>query len=226
MAEGKPLTPEKELLKLIEKPAHQAQLRTASLRYQGLSFLSWGALKGRFAFLRNRFKGGVRAGGVLELDVKTVNLALKCTLIAMAAYLAINASASALRLRKDINLKIAFEKAPEGAGYPMTSLLKATSYYLEKARQRDIFRMGGRETAADSTLMRKGPSQKIIELTQNYKLVGISWSDDPDIMIEDTKTQRTFFLKKGQTIENNIRVQAVFKDKVVLNLEGEEVTLR
>jgi hypothetical protein len=55
--------------------------------------------------------------------------------------------------------------------------------------------------------------------------VGISWSDDPDVMIEDTKTQRTFFLKKGQMIDD-IKLEAVFKDKVILNYLGEEIELK
>jgi type II secretory pathway component PulC len=56
--------------------------------------------------------------------------------------------------------------------------------------------------------------------------VGIAWSNDPDAMIEDTKTHRTFFLKKGQTIDEEIKVQAIFKDRVVLSYKGEEIELR
>ena len=42
------------------------------------------------------------------------------------------------------------------------------------------------------------PSQRITELIKNLRLVGISWSADPDVMIEDTNMQRTFFLKKAR----------------------------
>jgi type II secretory pathway component PulC len=56
--------------------------------------------------------------------------------------------------------------------------------------------------------------------------VGISWSADPDVMIEDGKTQRTIFLKKGQLVDNEIRVEAVFKDKVILSYKGEEIELK
>jgi type II secretory pathway component PulC len=66
----------------------------------------------------------------------------------------------------------------------------------------------------------------VVEATKHLRLVGISWSDDPDIMIEDTKTQRTLFLKKGKLIDNEIKVQAVFKDKVILSYNGEEIELR
>src|SRR3989338_4347464 len=70
-------------------------------------------------------------------------------------------------------------------------------------------------------------TKRITELTKNLRLVGISWSADPDVMIEDTNMQRTFFLKKGQVMENiNVKVEAVFKDKVVLSCDGEEAELR
>jgi hypothetical protein len=45
-------------------------------------------------------------------------------------------------------------------------------------------------------------------------------------MIEDTKTQRTLFLKKGQRIDNEIKVEAIFKDKVILSYKGEEIELK
>ena len=45
-------------------------------------------------------------------------------------------------------------------------------------------------------------------------------------MIEDSKTQRTFFLKKGQIIEIDLVLKDVFKDKVILSYGGEEVELR
>jgi len=226
MAGEKPLTPEKELLNLIEKPVQRGSLRTASIRYQGMSLFSWGALQGRFAFLKNRFKFGAGAGGLRQPDIRSVNLVLEIAFVVLVAYLAVSVTVSALRLRKDIKLKIAVEKAPEGAEYPIASFLKATSYYLEKARERDIFRMGGKAPASGSSLASRGPSQRVLEATQNLKLVGISWSDDPDVMIEDTKTQRTFFLKMGQMIDNTIKIEAVFKDRVILTCEGEQITLR
>ena len=75
-------------------------------------------------------------------------------------------------------------------------------------------------------LMRKTTASRASEATKNLALVGISWSNDPDVMIEDTKDNRTFFLKKGQLIDNQIKVEAIFKDHVVLSYGGEEVELR
>lgn len=226
MAQETPLTPEKQLLKLIEKPMSQNSLHAAAIKYQGLSLLSLGALKGRFAFLRNRFRLDFKSVGTQQLDVRTLNQLLKFCVFSLALYLAISVSLSIGQLRRDINLKPKIGKAQEVGSLPIGSVLKSLSYYLEKSRERDIFRIGIKKSALDSGLMPKGPSQRIIEATQDLRLVGISWSSDPDAMIEDTKTKRTYFLKKGQTMDREIKVQAIFKDKVVLSYGGEEVDLR
>jgi hypothetical protein len=125
-----------------------------------------------------------------------------------------------------VSLKTKIENAQEAKPFQMASLLKSLSYYLEKARGRDIFKIVIKGAATDAGGLAKGPSQRIIEATQDLRLVGISWSGDPDVMIEDTKTKKTLFLKKGQTINNEIKLQAVFRDKVVLSYAGEEIDLR
>ena len=44
-------------------------------------------------------------------------------------------------------------------------------------------------------------------------------------MIEDKQSVKTFFVKRGQMI-GPVKVEAIFKDKVVLSYEGEEIELR
>ena len=93
-------------------------------------------------------------------------------------------------------------------------------------RERDIFEIGYKPIeppAVDEG--DKLPSQKTLEATRNLNLVGISWSDDPDAMIEDTQALRTFFVKRGDYI-GSIKVEAIFKEKVLLSVDGEEVELK
>ena len=225
MASEKPLSPEKELLKLIEKPMAQSSLRAAAVRYHGKSFFSFGALKGRVAFLKNKTKE-FKAGNLRALDVKALNMALLSCIVLLVAYAGLSSLVSMATLKKEIKIDVKKASVSESDGSQVNSLLKATSYYLEKARERDIFTMNIRKPVVETGAFSKGPSQRFIEMTQNFKLVGISWSDDPDVMIEDTKNPRTLFLKKGQLIDNEIRLQAVFKDKVILSYNGEEIELR
>jgi hypothetical protein len=224
MAGGRPATPEKELLNLIEKPMSRSSLNVATIKYHGLSWLSMGGLKGRFAFLRNRMKFDFRGKNLRELDIRTLNKILRFSLIGLAVYFVVYLSASIVSLRKDLRLEVKVEKAAESTAVKTGSFLKSASYYLERTKEKDIFRKGMKKIMAAAGVIT--PSQKMLELTKNYRLVGISWSDNPDVMIEDTKTQRTFFLKRGQLIENDIVLKEVFKDKVILGYAGEEVELR
>jgi hypothetical protein len=102
-------------------------------------------------------------------------------------------------------------------------VLKKLEYYLEKVKKRDIFRMG--VAARPENVIEAGPSSKALEATQNLRLVGISWSDDPDAMVEDVKAQKTFFVKKGQAI-GEIKVENITKDKLFLRVDREVVELR
>ena len=217
MAQDKQLTPEKQLLNLIEKPAVRGSLHAAAIKYHGLSLFSFAALKGRLAFLKNR----ISKAGAPQLDIRVINGFLKLSVVILSLYFMINLFFFLFHLKQ--GLKINPEKPGREGFAQVVSPLKAASYYLEQVRERDIFRMGQRKASVQGS---KGPSQALLEATQYLRLVGISWSADPDVMIEDTKNQRTLFLKKGRTIDNDVKVEAIFKDKVVLSFRGEEVELR
>jgi len=218
-------SPEKELLKLIEKPSSRRSLQAAAIKYHSLSFFSIGALRGRIAFLKNRLSGYLRGGQTRQLDIRALNNFLKLCIVALGFYFIFDLSSSILNLRKGLRLGTSYGKAPAAEPGQIASLLKAASYYLEKVRERDIFSMNEEGTASGGKAG-KDLSQKAIEATSHLKLVGIAWSDDPDVMIEDTKAKRTFFLKKGQMVDGEIKLQAVFKDKVILSYKGEEVELK
>ena len=220
-----PSSPEKELLKLIEKPMSKDALRSAAVRYHGKSFFSFGALKGRIAFLQNKLKS-FKTGDLRTFDLKAFNMILSVSVVILLGYFIISSAFAWSNLQRDIVIDIKSSKHGVSNPTQMSSLLKAASFYLEKARARDIFSMNLRSPTIETGMFVKGPSQRFLELTQNLRLVGISWSDDPDVLIEDTKSQRTLFLKKGQLIDNAIKVQAVFKDHVVLSYGSEETELR
>ena len=224
MSPEKPATPEKQLLNLIEEPHSRSSLQAAAIKRHGLSIFSFGALKGRFAFFKDRFQKDFKEGKVYQLDVKALNSVLRLAVLVLAAYFIISLFLAALNSKKALNVELKNKGERQESNTQPTSFLKAASYYLEKTRERDIFKMGQKKTAAEA-ISAKGPSQMIIEATQYLKLVGISWSEDPDVMIENTKIQRTYFLKKGQSIEN-VKLEAVFKDKVILSYRGEEVELK
>lgn len=228
MVQERPLTPEKQLLNLIENPKQKgaSAIGLHAIRHRGLSLLSPHAWLGRISFSRDWFRKWFSGPG-RQLDIKIINKSLGLGTALIAAYFITNVLSSLLYLRKMPEIKPESQKTGAGAASRDASLLKNTvSYYLEQVRQRDIFRMGPKKTeGAPEAQAPAGPSAEIIEATQHFKLVGISWSNDPDAMIEDTKALKTFFVKRGQML-GDVRVQAIFKDKVILQYRGEEIELR
>ncbi|MDD5130335.1 MAG: hypothetical protein PHS66_04735 [Candidatus Omnitrophica bacterium] len=224
MAQERSLTPEKQLLKIIEtSKMNSTGVHTQSSRRHGMSWLSFGAWLGRISFFRVRLEKWSQGFSLEQLDVKAVNRILGLLVALLLTYFSANFIVSLFNINKTPSLESNNTLAakmetsfPEPVG-----LKKAASYYLEKVRERDIFTMGAKKAAAAST----APSSKNLELAASLKLVGISWSNDPDAMVEDTKALKTFFVKRGDMV-GDARVQAIFKDKIILSLDNEEFELK
>jgi len=219
-------TPERELLKLIEGKTPE-MVQVQRLRHQGLSFLSISAWIGRISFLKTLLRDKFYEIRSQPFDIKFLNKVLCLLIFILSLYFFISLFSIFKQFK---NLPSVVNLAKEEIDSLDTSgvlLLKnPSSYYVNKARERDIFRMGKIEKDTQEVKsVSRGPSSKIIEATQHLRLVGISWSSDPDAMIEDTKAMRTFFIKRGQKI-GDVKVEAIFKDKVILSYEGEEIELR
>ncbi len=227
MAPERPLSPEKQLLKLIEDPKAKSAIAFEASTVKYNSLFSFGAWLGRFSFFKERAGKWFKSGKYRQPDnVKLINKILGCAIIFLTLYFLSNLSFSISNLRRAPNARFKMQPSP-ARPVPLkeSSLLRAASYYLEKVRERDIFKMGvAGPRGVEERASREGVS-KITELSQNLRLVGIAWSDDPDAMVEDTKAMRTFFIKRGQTI-GDLKVRAIFKDKVILSYGTEEVELR
>ncbi len=228
MVPERPLTPEKQLLNLIEnpkaKPAAAVGLHQMASRGPGLA--SWHAWLGRISFSRDWFKNWLKNLSRRQLDIKAINRFLVICAALITFYFISGVLVSLIHIRKAPDIKEAAARQDKADGLQEGAALKnKVSYYLEQIRQRDVFRRGPKPSESAVEPEPAGPSGEIIEATQHLKLVGISWSSDPDAMVEDTKALKTFFVKRGQTI-GDVRVQAIFKDKVVLTYRGEEIELR
>lgn len=221
---NRPTTPEKELLRLIEdnkKEGPARKIESRAIKHFGLSLISPGAWIGRVSFFKERLRVLAGEGRLHLFDIKVINNFLFLCILGLCAYFAFTLSFSLINLKKMPNLELRPYNALQQAGAKEAlGLKRAVSYYLDKVMKRDLFKMG-----KDPELAAKGPSEKAVEATRHLKLVGISWSENPDAMIEDSKAMRTFFVKRGQMI-GDIKVEAIFKDKVILNYAGEDVELK
>ncbi len=223
MAEN-PQTPEKQLLNLIENPNSQASSKSIKLKHRNLfSLFSFGAWLGRLSF----FKGHSKKWSIVAiqmLDIKLVNNALLLLAALLTLYFITDFSGSYRKLKRMPSLQIRVQQAASAKEQQVSTLLRTTAYYSEVARKRDIFKIGARPT--DKSRAVRAPSDRLKEAIKNFRLVGISWSNDPDVMIEDTKFKRTYFLKRGQTMDNGVKLRAILKDKVILSYENEEIEFK
>ena len=228
MAPERPLTPEKQLLNLIESPKarNTSPAGLGGIKHHSLSFLSPAAWLGRVSFSKERFKRWLKDLKHRQLDVKALNRALCVSAVILVFYFISSAAIGIVNSRRLPIFRFEAHGKESQDVFQEGSFLKAASYYLEKIRQRDIFQLGPKKTdELTQEITPAGPSGEMLEAAQHLKLVGISWSNDPDAMIEDTQALKTFFVKRGQMI-GDLRVQAIFKDKVVLSRRGEEIELR
>ena len=155
-----------------------------------------------------------------KLNLKALNVLLCAGLIFLAVRFVNIISSSMKRMHST-----GFSVIPETVRSDVKdkSALGGLADYLAKVKKRNIFEMGAAKKAV--SLIDAGPSSKAVEATQNLRLVGISWSDSPDAMIEDIKALKTFFVKKGQMI-GEVQVEAITKEKVILRYGEEQVDLK
>lgn len=226
MVQERSIPPEKRLLNLIEGNNESAvHAHAQKIRHQGLSLVSPGAWIGRFFFLRDNFKKWFGLGSN-QLNIRALNIILLILICVLVIYFGANMLSSIVNITGMANLRLS-EKVGKGAQLTgqMPGIGKSAEYYLGKISQRDIFKMVPEHAAAGES--KSGEvSSKAVEAAIRFKLVGISWSKNPDAMIEDTQALRTFFVKIGQMMGSSAKVQAILKDRVILLYNGEEVELR
>lgn len=216
MAENEPLTPEKQLLKLIENPK-QGDIQQKTKERQVKSWFSFSAVLSRLAFWK-AFSGEKvsairksKSGAALKL--KQINLVLKFAIFFLTVYLGYSIFVMAVELQKTQNLIF-----PKPSQLPVESeqagLLKGLRHYQDVAGNRALTTFGQMKEQEEAK-----PIPISIDTNEKFKvyeLVGIAWSDEPEAMIENTVLKQTFFVKRGDTLDSGVTVGAIFRDKVVL----------
>ncbi len=94
-------------------------------------------------------------------------------------------------------------------------------HYLALAQRRNIFSPIELVKETDVVEEKKKALQDFLE---DLSLVGISWDKEPQAMIESKEAEQTYFLKKGEFL-NNLKIERIYRNKVILSYEGEEAEL-
>ena len=222
----KPPTPERQLLKLIEEPQARGSIQAAAVKHQGLSLFSFGAWSGRLSFFKRGFNSSLKDIKQRRLDTRAINGILGFLVLVLFLYFIISSSISLMNLKNSAISRFKVQESGKASldSQEVSSLKRTSAYYLDKISGRDIFKMGLKKAPVSNEPV-KVVNQEVVNAAQNFKLVGISWSNDPDAMIEDTAAKKTFFVKIGQMV-GEFKVQAISRDKVILNYGQEEIELK
>lgn len=96
--------------------------------------------------------------------------------------------------------------------------IKPYEFYLEGIRNRQIF---------SSTTLKEDqrPASGVnVDLIKDINLVGIISGENPQAIIEDKKTQKTYYLNKGQFI-GELQVEDIKEGKIILNYKEQRFEL-
>jgi hypothetical protein len=172
--------------------------------------------------IKERILAVIKAGPQ-QLDICLLNRGLMVIIGVIIIYFIRSTAVSWTELKHEAAKQYAIASVTKAeSGLKEIAAMKGVSYYIGKLSGRDIFR---RQPKPDEALNEPVFSTKMADMTANLKLVGISMSDDPDAMVEDTKLEKTFFVKAGSMI-GDLRVDEITKDKIVLKYNKELFELK
>jgi type II secretory pathway component PulC len=227
MAAERELTPEKQLLRLIEESKKESiSVNKVKASRQARGIFSGDVWQAKLLFLKEKIlRSRKDFSSVYEFDIRWINRMLELSLVFLILYLVSNVFYAFNNLKKIpiINPSLVQSTFKQIDFLEGSILKKSSSYYVEKTSQRDIFNIEQKKPA--STTVVRQVTEATQEAVKNLKLVGISWSENPDAMIEDSRAMRTFFVKRGQML-GEFKVKAIYKDRVILEYNNEEIELK
>ena len=100
--------------------------------------------------------------------------------------------------------------------------LKPLSVYISSAGTRNPFTP---PTGSAPVIPPPRPaSNRLQELSDGLVVVGIDRSDNPRVLVEDTKGNRTYFVRVGEQV-NGMTVSRISDSGITLSYEGKEIEL-
>ena len=170
----------------------------------------------------------VQKQGVLAV-VKLINFFLIFVVVGFIVLIAFNVQSGLAYLNEPIRFNVDQNTAKMPAKTDnLVPTVQRSAYYLASVEKRNMFQPY--EPADTQAAQAAVASTKMNQLLSKLKLVGVSWLDTVDsasVMIEDTENSKTYFLRRGEKIENsNITVKTIYADSAVLGYDNEEMTIR
>lgn len=204
------LTPEEKLLRIIESPPGKAGPMRPQRRQDFQ--LTWKLLKAKYGAKVKEFVSPRAANALLVFFG-----ALATLFLVIDFWLGIPRAASVDKIEALAKAQAAWDLSIES--------LDPLAVYLQEITQRNIFSLADAPSEkAAPTILQESPVKQP-KIAESLKVVGIIWSEVPQVIIEDTKEQKTHLLSRGGTILG-ARVKEILKDGVILSYDSQEIELK
>jgi len=209
------ITPEEKLLKIIENSGAQKAKIQLGLKAKPLDIKTITAKLKSFKFNKKEIKNLIK-----QINLRLVNkiVTALCGLLTIFWLFDFIRVGSSLKNRFERVIQIPTASAAQ----EIAVLIPAVNLgeVLIQAKKRNMFTLLPAPTKAEGSA-----AQETVQKVTNLKLVGIIWSNNPQAMIENSTDQRTSLLSTGEKL-GDITIKKIFRDKVILEINGEEQELR
>jgi type II secretory pathway component PulC len=96
--------------------------------------------------------------------------------------------------------------------------IKPYEFYAQSLKNRQIF------SSASGQDSEKPKGALNADLTKDFSLIGIISGENPQAVIEDKKTEKSYYVTKGQFI-GEFKVEEIQEGKIILNYNGQKFEL-
>jgi len=173
----------------------------------------WGSFRGVARALAVRYASGAQFLGVFQ-RIEVINRSLAIVLVLLLGGFIYTVAFG----------RPSIEKAVRRFPHPTARSMRANNLeaiisseeYVKMSKQRDIF---SREQHVTDKSLAVSDKPDIARNRTDLQLVGIYFSEEPEVIIEDKVEKKTYFLKEGENIKD-IKVKSIHQDRVILESNG------
>jgi type II secretory pathway component PulC len=197
---------DEKLLKMVDGMSSQKPLQKAGIRLDPRDKI------------KNFLPGLLSAAKKLKINLGSLNKLLKVVSVILTLYF-LYILVSGPRYASDLSFASLFNSGASGLSVQKKGEFSSLQDYLSQVNKRNVF-LSYQQEAKEASVQ---DNAEVKGLVDELKLVGIIWSDKPEVMIESAKENRTYLLKQNETFgQHQIKVKSILRNSAVLEIPSED----
>lgn len=213
-----PLTPEENLLRIIEGPPGAARAMQRGRPRPPLDpRLAWRLFQTKYL-----------TGWIKALSFRNMNIVL-LALGGCATLFLIGDFVSGFP-RSDALARLEQAAKTSSIGDLTIERIPPVAVFLQEITERNIFALIAAPAPVEPAVTAQATqaalsSQVLQDAVKSMRVVGILWSETPQAILEEVADGRTHLVNRGSTIKQ-VRVKDILKDRVILSYDNKDVEIR